>query len=177
LFCQKIRKLQSIVEGIRTDIGTKRKNAALDGVKNAKTLLSNAKDIEKIKASCRDSNICDTYIKQMLTDIEPLQSSLRESLETFQGSEQERKALDDAYMAQKNIVNSITTIEEQMVPSNYKVRVPEEYNDLPQLQGRATVEMIIKKANQGDTFDVLGSTFPQAKLIMIIDVRILMLPL
>lgn len=157
-----------VVENILTDIGTKRKNAALDGVKKAKTILT-SKDIDKITSSCRDTNLCNTYINNMIRDIEPLQVSLKESLDTFQGSEQERKALDDAYKAQKKVVDSISLIEEQMVPMNYKVPVPIEYKDLPQLQGRATVEMIIVKGNKGDTFDVLGTTFKEAKLIMIID--------
>lgn len=164
-----VRKLQSIVEDIRVDIGTKRKNAALDGVKKAKTLLASTKDVDKMKSSCRDNNVCTTYLDQIIRDIEPLQSSLRESLETYQGSEQERKALDDAYKAQKKVVDTITLLEEQMVPANYKVPVPDEYKDLPQLQGRATVEMTLVKATKGDTFDVLGATFPEAKLTMIID--------
>ena len=55
-----------------------------------------------------------------------------------------------------------------MVPAGYATEVPSDYADLPQLKGRATVEMVLKKAN-GGPFDVEGTNFPEAKMKMIID--------
>jgi peptidylprolyl isomerase len=141
---------------------------ALDGVKRAKTMLA-GKDSDKIKSACRDSTLCSSYIEKTVASFDPLAAALKDSQEAFNGSEQERAALDKAYAAQKNAINFITLIEEQMVPPNYKVPVPSEYKDLPQLQGRATVEMTIVKANKGETFDVYGSKYNEAKMTMIID--------
>lgn len=59
-FVSQVRKLQSFLEDVRIDIGTKRKSAALDGVKKAKTMLA-GKDADKMKASCRDAALYDTY--------------------------------------------------------------------------------------------------------------------
>ncbi len=46
--------------------------------------------------------------------------------------------------------------------------VPADYSDLPQLRGRATVEMTLKKPN-GEQFDIEGTLFKEAKMRMIID--------
>ena len=46
--------------------------------------------------------------------------------------------------------------------------VPEEYSDLPQLKGRATIEFVLRKPD-GAPFDVEGTNYPEAKLTMIID--------
>ena len=50
----------------------------------------------------------------------------------------------------------------------YVTPVPSDYDDLPQLQGRATVEMVVKKAG-GEQFDIEGALYPEAKMKMIID--------
>lgn len=50
----------------------------------------------------------------------------------------------------------------------YVTPVPADYADLPQLRGRATVEMTLKKPN-GEQFDIEGSLFKEAKMKMIID--------
>ena len=50
----------------------------------------------------------------------------------------------------------------------YETPVPSDYVDLPQLKGRATVEMIVKKPD-GEKFDIEGSLYSEAKMKMIID--------
>lgn len=118
--------------------------------------------------SCRDDKFCADVIAQISKKLDPLEASLRDSVEYMNGSEQERAALDKAYAAQSDISQKITALQEQMVPSGYKAQVPPEYDDLPQLEGRATVEFLFKK-DGGAPFNVNGQNFPQAKLTMIID--------
>lgn len=50
----------------------------------------------------------------------------------------------------------------------YVTPVPSDYNDLPQLHGRATVEMLLKKPN-GESFDIEGTLSKEAKMTMVID--------
>lgn len=52
--------------------------------------------------------------------------------------------------------------------SGYETPVPSDYDDLPQLKGRATVEMVVKKAD-GEKFDIEGQLYNEAKMKMIID--------
>jgi len=120
-------------------------------------------------ASCREAKVCTQLIKEIDETLGPLNQALKDSQDAFTGSEQERDALDKAYVAQQKATDLLTQLEEQMVPANYVTPVPEEYNDLPQLKKRATVEMILKKGESGAQFDINGVNFPQAKLVMVID--------
>lgn len=135
-------------------------------MKKAKSLLT--KDAEKYKASCREASKCAELIAGISDDLGPLSIGVKDSIDYYQGSEQERKALDDAYAAQEKAIDKLTAFEEQMVPAGYKTPVPSDYADLPQLQGRATVEMVFAKPG-GGVFDVNGANFAQAKMIMVID--------
>jgi peptidylprolyl isomerase len=173
LFCTspKVRKLQTVLEDIKYDISSKRKSAALEGVKKAKTFLSNTGSIAAMKSSCRDAAVCDTYIQGMIKelDVPNLSSALKDSQDAAQGSEQERTALDKAYASQTRTVQLLTKLEEQMIPNGYKTPVPDAYNDMVQLQGRATVTMTLKKPVATESFVIDGQSFPEAKLTMIID--------
>lgn len=154
---------------MRYDIQSKRKSAALDGVKKSKSFLG-GKTVDKMVASCREANVCTQILKDIEESLGPLQAAVKESQDAFTGSEQERDALDKAYKAQIKATDLLTQLEEQMVPANYETPVPEEYSDLPQLKKRATVEMVIKRGESGGgQFDINGVNFPQAKLVMVID--------
>lgn len=61
-------------------------------------------------------------------------------------------------------------LEEQMVSAGYKTNVSSMYgNDLPQVKGRATGEMILSRNQTMPTFNVNGQNYPTGKLIMVID--------
>jgi peptidylprolyl isomerase len=156
--------LQAEIESIKQDVASKRKSAALDHAKNAKRMLN---DANLIKA-CRDAKICTAIVDKMSQEIEPINSSLKDSMDVLNGSEQERTALDKAYASQERLSKLLTSLEEQMVPPNYEVKVPSEYDDLPQLKRRATVEMVFKKPDN-QPFDINGQNFAQAKMKMVID--------
>lgn len=155
------------MEDIKTDIGSKRKSAALDGAKKSRTILA-GKDADKMKAACRDASVCTSAIETINENLDPLSAALKDSQEAFTGSEQERNALDRAYASQKKAVAALTTLEEQMIPPGYVTPVPSDYNDLPQLQGRAVVEMLVRKPDNSP-FDVEGVNFKEAKMRMVID--------
>lgn len=162
-----MRKFQTTLESIKLDIGSKRKAAALDSTKKSQSIIA-SKDADKMKAACREPSVCAGILSSMSKDLDPLADALRDSQDAFQGSEQERKALDAAYAAQKKVVDQLTTLEEQMIPAGYKTPVPEEYSDMTQLQGRATVEMVVEKPGKAQ-FDINGVNFPTAQMTMIID--------
>lgn len=119
-------------------------------------------------ASCRDASQCEALITTLSNDLKPLELALQDSKEALNGSEQERTALDQAYAIQRQMTKTLTALEEQMVPEGYRTIVPPEYNDLPQLQGRATVEMTFQKEDKAP-FNVKGVNYPTAKLVMVID--------
>lgn len=108
-------------------------------------------------------------MKDMDAALDPLTAAIKESQDAFTGSDQERQALDKAYDEQVKVADLLTKLQEQMIPANYAVPVPDEYSDLPQLKKRATVEMILKKGEPGAQFDIEGVNYPQAKMVMVVD--------
>ena len=127
------------------------------------------KNADKMIASCREAKVCSGILQEMDGNMDPLSDAMKESQDSFNGSEQERVALNKAYDKQQALARSLTALEEQMVPANYETPVPDDYTDLPLLKKRATVEMVLKKPNSGEQFDVNGVNFAQAKLVMVID--------
>ena len=117
---------------------------------------------------CRVPSECTTIIASMNELIDPLDASLKDAQSAFNGSDQERSALDKAYAAQDKLQKLLTSLEEQMVPEGYVTPVPDDYDDLPQLKGgRATVEFVLRKPGNAP-FDVEGVNYPEAKMTMII---------
>ena len=168
MLSRQVRKLQESLETVKYDIASKRKSAALDGVKTSHTWLVPKKS-EKLIVSCRSPQVCTEILAKMDEALDPLTVALKESQEAFTGSEQEREALDKAYKAQQVASDYLTQLEEQMVVEGYVTPVPPEYSDLPQLKKRATVEMVFKKGQSGAQFNVNGVNYPEVKLVMIID--------
>jgi hypothetical protein len=140
----------------------------LDGIKKSKSFLS-GKTADKMTASCRSPKVCSELLTQIDASLEPLQVAMKQSQDAFTGSEQERTALDSAYGAQQKAAEALNQLEEQMIPENYVTPVPTEYSDLPQLKKRATIKMVVRKAEAGAQFDVNGVNFPEARMTMIID--------
>ena len=76
------------------------------------------------------------------------------------GSEQQIKALEIAKSTQNILADELSVFEELLVPDDFKRTIPEEFKDLPALQGRAEVEMVIKKPD-GSQYDVDGKLYDQ----------------
>merc|ERR1712070_724218 len=68
---------------------------------------------------------------------------------------EERAGLDDAFAAQDNLAKQLTVVEEYLIPPGFKRTIPEEYKDLPALQGRATIQFVIVKPD-GSKCDIDG---------------------
>jgi len=165
---KEVRELQSDLELIKQDVASKRKGPAVDGAKKVKSILA-SKKADKMASACRDAKTCTAIMKEIDDAMDPFMASVKVSQDAFTGSLEERDALDKAYKVQESAAKLLTKLEEQMVPAGYKTPVPSAYADLPQLQQRATVEMVIKKADSNAKFDINGVNFPEARMKMVID--------
>lgn len=165
---KEVRELQTNIETIKQDVASKRKSTAYDGTKKVKSILA-SKKAGKMIASCRSSTVCTETIKEIDAAMDPLAVAIKQSQDAFTGSLEERDALDKAYNQQQKAAAFLNTLEEQMIPNGYSTPVPDLYSDLPQLKQRATVEMLIKKGEDGAKFDINGVNFPEAKMVMVID--------
>lgn len=165
---KEVRELQSDLEGIKQDVASKRKGQAIDGAKKVKSILA-SKKAGKMTSVCRDASVCTELMKEIDNMMDPLAAAVKSSQDAFTGSLEERDALDKAYKTQEKAAKLLTKLEEQMVPAGYKTPVLDIYSDLPQLEQRATVEMVIKKATPDGKFDINGVNFDEARMKMVID--------
>ncbi|MGD1922276.1 MAG: peptidylprolyl isomerase [Pleurocapsa sp.] len=129
-----VRKLQKSLEDISNQLRGKRwKNIGKD-LRDANSVLGYGRD--KLLASIPEDRQpqAEALIDRLTTGIE----EIREIIDT--------KDREATYIKRRELLNLVGDLEELMVVG-YPFEVPEEYNNLPQLLGRATVEM---ETNKGD---------------------------
>ncbi|KAI0564962.1 Peptidylprolyl isomerase [Gracilaria domingensis] len=67
----------------------------------------------------------------------------------------------------KEVLRNIGKVEELMV-TGFPFKVPEEYLTLPRLLGRATVELVVRKA-EDEPFDIEGTIYKEGKMTLVLD--------
>lgn len=163
-----IRSIQSSIESVKSNLKTRRPGFAVSDLTNAKKLIksNSAKIIKKFPEVNRAEG------QKSLEKLEELISPVEDAINTQQasgsGSVQERAGLDDAFAAQDNLAKQLTVVEEYLIPPGFKRTIPEEYKDLPALQGRATIQFVIVKPD-GSKYDIEGTLYDNAKLTMTVD--------
>lgn len=149
---KEVRDLQKSIEDIRLNVSSKRKTAALDDLKKARGII-NTKE-SKMTPSCRDAKVCSDILASMKSEIEPLETQLRASVDYQSGSEQERKALDESYSIQDKIQKELTTLQEQMIPagkndcslkvgSRFKTNISNSFSSIQVIRHQFPVIMMI----------------------------------
>jgi peptidylprolyl isomerase len=131
---QNIRKIQKNIEDIEKNVRRKRWSSVRKDVKNAAFVLNLHRD--DIIASLPEEN--QTRGQELLTSITDGVTSLEQSVEAE--DKQQTNEIRDL------ILSDITEIEELMV-KGFPFEVPSKYANLPQLLGRATVEIETTKGN------------------------------
>jgi len=163
---KEIRKFQVGIEQIRRDISSKRKGSAIDGIKLTEKIIDSKSSL--FKSMCRSQEVCGTTLTQISDGLVVLETNVKDAQNFLNGSDQERASLDLSYKKVDAITQLLDKLEEQMVPEGYKTPIPELYSDLPQLEGRATVEFVLRK--EGKTpFVIEGKNYEEAKMTMVID--------
>lgn len=163
---KEIRKIQSNLETCKLNLKTRRVEFAKQDIKNVRNLLEqNEKQILKTIGT-KNQAAGEKAIAKFKADLEPLATLLEKETSTGSGSVQERSALDSANAAQKTVALDLSALEELMVPEGYKRVIPEEYAGLPVLQGRAEVEMVMKKPD-GSQYNVDGNLYDTVKVNLV----------
>lgn len=131
---KEIRQVQDELEGISNRLRSKRWGPIEKDANKAKRLLERKHDA--ILASVPESRKekADALLDSILAGIEPLKDA----------AENEDK--EGVWMERKQLLDQVGEVEELMV-DGYPFEVPNEYDNLPQLKGRATVEF---KTDKGD---------------------------
>lgn len=165
---KEVREVQASVESSYINLKTRRVNFAKGDIGNAEEKLKKySNKIITAAPSTKQSNM-KSAIQKFLDDVPLYNQAVTTEMSSGSGSLQERKALDEAFKQQTVLSKDITSIEELLVPANYKRTIPEEYKNLPQLQGRAEVDIEFKKPDNSQ-FDVDGNLYDSIKMKLVID--------
>ena len=140
-----VRQLQEDIESMSKSLRGKRWGPLESNVKDASRILRIRRD--ELLASIPEASQpeAETIIDELDEDVD----QLKEAIDT--------KDKEQVWLGRRDILNHITDLEALMV-QDFPFTVPEEYANLPQLKGRATVKM---KTNKGDlTIVVDGYSAP-----------------
>lgn len=89
-----------------------------------------------------------------------------EGIPDLQAAVQEKSAEKVTKVA-RQLLAEVGDVECLMV-EGFPYQVPEEFSALPQLKGRATVEMVVRKAGD-DVFDIDGRLLKEGKMTLVLD--------
>ena len=129
-----IRKLQADLEDLSEQLRSKRWSAISRDLKDAIFILN-----------YRRSDILDSIPEALHSRSEILMDKIAEGVEEIQEFAK-AKDRDPIYLKRREILGYVTELEESMV-TGFPYEVPEEYAYLPQLLGRALVELETTKGN------------------------------
>lgn len=131
---QPVRELQKSLEDISNQLRANRRWNAISGdISKASLILS---DRAKLLASVSDEHQGEA--ETAIANIEAGIAQLRTALEA-----QDKNLISEE---RSKVLNSVSQLEELMV-QEFPFEVPSEYSNLPQLKGRATVEMTTSKGS------------------------------
>lgn len=150
-----VRSLQSELEGAVNDLRGLKWSKIDNHVKKAQYILNNR--TKEILTSVPDSRSDDasnllSRVSERLPDVEAAVSS---------------KKPDKLTNVCRDMLRDVGSVEQMMV-TGFPFDIPDEFTSLPQLRGRATVEMVVRKGGE-DQFDINGVLYKEGKLTIVLD--------
>ena len=128
------RKLQRSIEDIGLQLRGKRWGPINRDVKDASRVLNSQRD--ELLANTPEEN--REQVEALLPEIKENVNELREIVD--------KRDISQVWITRRNILQQLDDLEALLV-AEFPFEVPEEYSDLPQLKGRATVEVETNKGN------------------------------
>jgi len=129
-----IRKVQGEIEGLSQWLRSKRWGPIKKDLKKVDKLLSRKRDAILASVPTERQGQANALLDNITAGIEPMVALAEE------------KDQEGVWIARKELLDQVGELEELMV-QGYPFEVPEEYDTLPQLKGRATVKF---ETTQGD---------------------------
>lgn len=150
-----MRSLQSELEGAVNDLRGLKWSKVDNHIKKAEYILNNR--VEKILTSVPDSRS---------DDASSLLSRVSERIPDAEAAVSSKKS-DKLTNVCRDMLRDVGSVEQMMV-TGFPFDIPDEFASLPQLRGRATVEMVLRKGGD-DQFDINGVLYKEGKLTMVLD--------
>ncbi|MFE1747475.1 peptidylprolyl isomerase [Coleofasciculus sp. H7-2] len=129
---QTVREMQADLEDISTQLRSKRWSAIVSDVSKASRILSDRSSDLLAGVPPSQKSQAEALIAKMNEEF----GKLRETVEA--------KDKEQTQAERSNLLDIVGQLEELMVPG-FPFEVPSEYSNLPQLKGRATIEMTTDK--------------------------------
>ena len=129
-----IRKVQGELEGLSEWLRSKRWGSMKKDLNKVERVLNRKRDAILAAVPADRQDRAAALLDSLSADLEPIRAAV------------EAEDKEDVWTQRKLMLDQVGEIEELMV-KGYPFEVPEEYADLPQLKGRATVEFETTKGN------------------------------
>lgn len=150
-----VRELQESLESAITN-SRKLKWGKVEGdLRRAKGLLANKRDA-LVKGIPEDR----------IEDADSLIASITDSLPSLFDAADEKKP-DKLVEKDREILRDVGKLEDLMV-TGFPYEVPAEFSSLPQLKGRATIEVVVRKADD-EPFDIDGTIYAEGAMTLVVD--------
>lgn len=165
---KEVREIQTSVEQTKANLRTRRQNFAKGDLQKTAELLN--KNGEKVISSMPTNHKVEGVktLTELKAAIAPCIEAIEEAEKAGQGSIQQLSALEKAKENQGVLSAKLSTFEELLVPDEFRRKIPDEYKKLPALQGRAMVNMVLKRAD-GSQYDIEGKLYDSVDIDMVID--------
>jgi len=150
------RKLQRSIEDIGLQLRGKRWGAINNDLKQASRVLNS--QIDELLANAPQDN--REQIEALLPDIKNNLNELRDVVD--------QRDISQVWITRRNILEQLDNLEALLV-EEFPFEVPEEYADLPQLKGRATVEVETNKGNLTVVADGYSAPISAGNFVDLVD--------
>lgn len=131
---QDIRNIQAEIEEIVFSLRGLRWSSAQDNVSDASRTLTLFKGRILADAPAANRDRIEALLKDISAELIPLQAAT------------DRQDIDATFAQRSRVLELISEVEELMV-GEFPFEVPAKYSDLPQLKGRATIEIETERGN------------------------------
>ena len=129
-----VRQLQADIEGISKYLRSKRWSSVSSNVKNASRILT-----------LRSDKLLESVPEERKPQAEALLEPIKQNISELQEATEARDR-EQIWSKRRELLDRITKLEELML-KGFPFEVPEEYANLPQLLGRATVDLETTKGD------------------------------
>eukprot|EP00183_Erythrolobus_madagascarensis_P003346 CAMPEP_0185851448 /NCGR_PEP_ID=MMETSP1354-20130828/9649_1 /TAXON_ID=708628 /ORGANISM="Erythrolobus madagascarensis, Strain CCMP3276" /LENGTH=427 /DNA_ID=CAMNT_0028552431 /DNA_START=46 /DNA_END=1325 /DNA_ORIENTATION=+ len=150
-----LRDAQKAMEQVTTDLRRLQWSKADDSVRRAESIFKN-----------RRKDILSKFSAAKADEADALADEIRDAFQDFREPLAERNS-EEVIRLQRALLRKIGALEELQIDT-FPFTVPAEYDNLPQLKGRATVELTLRKAGDAP-FDIEGTLYDEGRMTLVLD--------
>eukprot|EP00188_Purpureofilum_apyrenoidigerum_P005811 Plantae.Rhodophyta-Purpureofilum_apyrenoidigerum.ctg8000.p1 GENE.Plantae.Rhodophyta-Purpureofilum_apyrenoidigerum.ctg8000~~Plantae.Rhodophyta-Purpureofilum_apyrenoidigerum.ctg8000.p1 ORF type:complete len:495 (-),score=94.52 Plantae.Rhodophyta-Purpureofilum_apyrenoidigerum.ctg8000:40-1491(-) len=151
-----VRELQEKLEDVRFDLRDSKWDSVTGHVRRACDLVRERANDILVEIAPEDAE----EVKQLLGEINTRLQRLSDIVA--------EKSVEKVITLEKEILRQLDKVEEALV-KKFPFEVPEEYKYLPQLRGRATVEMKLKRNDEAGRFRIGAKSYESATMTIVVD--------